>query len=144
MNYTRLVTAAVVATAVDAVYGFLVWGMALNGEFSRYPGVFRPDDTAALPWMFAGVFVGMLFAAWIFAKGRESGSGLREGLAFGIVMGLFMGAYLAGVNYGILNIGKRMALTFAVGWVGEWVLVGLAIGLVYRPAGSASTRGAGV
>jgi len=144
MNYTRIVAAAVVATVVDAVYGFLVWGMALNGEFSRYPDVFRPDDTSALPWMFAGVFVGMLFATWIFAKGHEGGSGLREGLAFGIVMGLFMGAYLAGVNYGILNIGKKMALTFAGGWFGEWVLVGLAIGVVYRPAAAASTRAAGV
>src|SRR5204863_45390 len=43
MNYGRLVLAALVATIVDAVYGIVVWGMVLNGEFSRYPDIYRPD-----------------------------------------------------------------------------------------------------
>jgi len=145
MNYPRIVVAAVVATLVDMAYGFLVWGMVLNGEFSRYENIFRPaDDLSALPLMAAGIFVGMLFAAWIFAKGREGGSGLKEGLMFGLVMGLFMGAYMSSVNYGIMRIGKKMALTFAGGSVGEWVLVGLTIGLLYKPVAGAAKRAAGV
>ena len=44
MNYTRLVIAAVAAWVVDAAYGFLVWGQVLNGEFGRYPAVFRAAD----------------------------------------------------------------------------------------------------
>jgi len=51
---------------------------------------------------------------------------------------------MAGVNYGIRRIGKRMALTYGVGWVGEWVLVGLAIGIVYKPVPRAASRAAGV
>jgi len=67
-----------------------------------------------------------------------------EGVRFGAVMGLLIGAYMAGVNYGIMRIGKRMALTYGVGWLGEWLLVGLAIGLVYRPVAGAVRRAAGV
>jgi len=145
MNYARIVIAAVVATLVDAAYGFLVWGKVLSGEFGRYPGIYRPgDDLTALPLMFAGILFGMFFAAWIYAKGYEGGNGLAEGLRFGIFMGLLMAGYFAGVNYGILRIGKRMALTYVAGEFGEWLLVGIVLGLVYKPAASAVRRAAGV
>jgi hypothetical protein len=141
MNYARIVAAAVAATVVDAVYGYVVWGKLLAGEFERYPAIYRPgDDMSAFPLMFAGILVGMLFAAWIFAKGYEGGSGLKEGLTFGIVMGLFLAAYFSGVNYGIMRIGKKMALTYAAGGFGEWLVAGLAIGLVYKPAATVSRK----
>ena len=145
MNYPRIVVAAVAATVVDALYGFIVWGQVLNREFARYPDIYRPGgDTTALPLMFLGVLVGMFFACWIYAKGYEGGTGLSEGVRFGGLMGLLMGAYMAGVNYGIMRIGKWMALTYGIGWVGEWVLVGLVIGLVYKPAPNPVRRAAGV
>jgi hypothetical protein len=145
MNYTRIVIAAVVATVVDAVYGFLVWGRVLAGEFGRYPGIYRPgDDVSAFPLMFAGIFVGLLFASVIYAKGYEGGGGLAEGVKFGAIMGLFLAAYFSGVNYGTMRIGKKMALTYAAGGFGEWLLVGTAIGLVYKPVAGAVKRAAGV
>lgn len=146
MNYPRIVIAAIAATVVDALYGFVVWGQVLSAEFARYPGVYRAggDQTAYLPLMFVGILAGMFFAAWIYAKGYEGGSGLVEGVRFGAVMGLLIGAYMAGVNYGIMRIGKRMALTYGAGWLGEWLLVGLAIGLVYKPVAGAVRRAAGV
>jgi hypothetical protein len=145
MNYTRIVIAAVVATIVDALYGFLVWGMVLNGEFARYPAVYRPGgDLTALPLMLTGVLVAMFFASYIYAKGYEGRPGLMEGLRFGALMGLFVGAYNAGVNYGTLRIGRRMALMYGIGWVGEWLLVGIAIGLVYRSAARSAKSAAGV
>jgi len=144
MNYPRIVVAAVAATVVDALYGFIVWGQVLNREFARYPDIYRPGgDMTALPLMFLGVLVGMFFASWIYAKGYEGGTGLTEGVRFGGLMGLLMGAYLAGVNYGIMRIGKRMALTYGIGWLGEWVFVGLVIGLVYKPAANPARRAAG-
>ena len=145
MNYTRIVVAAVVATVVDALYGFLVWGMVLNGEFARYPAVYRlGENQSALPLMLIGVLVAMFFASWIYAHGYEGRGGLTEGLRFGALMGLFIGAYNAGVNYGTLRIGKRMALTYGAGWIGEWLLVGLAIGLVYKAASRSARSAAGV
>ena len=146
MNYTRLLIAAVAAFVVDTLYGVLVWGMALSGEFGRYPDIYRPaaDQTGYLPLMLTGTLVGLVFATWFYAKGYEGGSGLTEGLRFGVLMGLFLGAYNSAVNYGIMRIGKKMALTYAGGWVGEWILVGIVIGLVYKPAAGAVRRAAGV
>ena len=88
-------------------------------------------------WIFAWVALG-------FAKGHEGGSASIEGLRFGVTLALLMAFYIAATHYGTMRIGKKMALTYLTGQFGEFVLVGLVIGLVYGPAGRASRRGAGV
>ena len=144
MNYTRLVLAAVAATVVDAVYGILVWGMALDSEFARYPEIYRRGDMSGFPLMFVGILFAMLVASWIYAKGYEGGSSVSEGLKFGVTLGLLMAAYIASTNYGTMRIGKKLAATYLAGQFGEFFLIGLAIGLVYRPAAAAAKRAAGV
>jgi hypothetical protein len=145
MNYGRLVAAALAATVVDAVYGVVVWGLVLPGEFARYPQIYRPaGDTSGFALMFAGIFAAMCCATWIFAKGYEGGTGLFEGVKFGVVVGLLMAAYTASANYGTMRIGKKLALTYLMGGFGEWLFVGLVIGLVYKPAARLVKRGAGV
>ena len=145
MNYTRIVIAAVVATMVDAAYGFVVWGKVLNGELERYPQLYRPaGDMSGFPLMFAGIAGAMLIASWIYAKGYEGGSSLTEGLKFGIALGLLMGAYISSTHFGTMPIGRKLALTYLIGQFGEFLFAGLAIGLVYKPAAAAARRGAGV
>ena len=136
MNYARLAMAAVAATVFDAAYGFLVYGMALAPEFARYPSVYRSneDGQAFLPLMFAGLLIAIVCVAIIYAKGYEGGSGAAEGLRFGIVLGVFVVFAFAGVNYAVLNIGRKLAvMTAAAGFV-EWLVIGTIIGLVYKPA----------
>src|SRR5207249_4184645 len=41
MNTRRIALAALIAWVVDSVYGFVVFGLLLNGQFAKYPGVFR-------------------------------------------------------------------------------------------------------
>jgi len=145
MNYARLVAAAAAATVVDALYGFLVWGKVLNGEFGRYVDIYRAgDDVSGFPLMFALIFVAMCAAAWVYSKGYQGGSGLAEGLRFGIVLAVVVAAYLAGANFGTMRIGKKMALTYLVGGFGEWLVAGLVIGLVYKPIARVSARATGV
>lgn len=136
MNYGRLALAAVVATVVDAVYGFLVWGTLLAGEFGGYPGVFRSaeEGPAYLPLMFVGILLAMLVAAYVYAKGCEGGAGLREGLRFGVCLGVFVVGATYFVDYAILNIGRRLAASMAVAGFVEWLLAGVVLGLVYKPA----------
>ena len=136
MNYARLVLAAVAATVFDALYGFLVYGMLMAPEFARYPGVFRSAEggTAFLPLMFAGLFIAILAAAIIYAKGYEGGSGVAEGTRFGFLLGVFVVFAFAAVNYAVLNIGRKLAvMTAAAGFV-EWLVIGTIIGLVYKRA----------
>ena len=136
MNVTRLALAAVAATVWDVVYGFLVYGMLLAPEFGRYPGVFRSneDGMAFLPLMFVGVLIAIAVAAIIYAKGYEGGSPVTEGVRFGLLLGLFVAFAFAGVNYAVLNIGRKLAVMTAAAGFFEWFGVGTIVGLVYRPA----------
>ncbi len=138
MNYGRLALAAVLGTVADMTYGFVAYGMLLTGQFSQYPGVYRPaDDMSHMPVLVAGAFVAVLAATFIYSKGYEGRGGVEEGLRFGAVMGLFCVGYAAMVNYAVLNIGRRLAVGLAAAGFAEWLVVGLVIGLVYKPATTA-------
>ena len=143
MNYGRLVAAAFAGTIVDAVYGFLVYGMLLSGEFGRYPAVYRPNDAPPvyLATMFLGIFIAMLFAVAIYSKGHEGkGPGAAEGARFGLLLGLFAAAYFSAISYGTMNIGRRLAVYTAAAGVVEWILVGTAVGAIYRPSAAAASE----
>jgi len=146
MNYGRLALAAVAATVVDGVYGFVVYGNILSGEFARYPAIYRSSETQTpfLPLMFAGILFAMLVASYLYAKGYEGGNGLQEGMRFGVLIGLVMVGYVAGVNYAIMNIGRRMAAAYALAGLVEWVVVGMAIGFIYHPVAKVRAAAAGV
>lgn len=141
MNYGRLVAAALAGTVVDAVYGFLVYGTLLSGEFGRYPDVYRSPNAPPLflMTMFAGIFVAMLVCVVIYSKGLERG-GAAEGMRFGVLLGVFLGLLFASISYGTLNIGRKLSGMMAVAGFVEWTLVGTAIGAVYRGARITSTR----
>jgi hypothetical protein len=134
MNYGRLVAAALAGTVVDAVYGFLVYGMLLAGEFGRYPEVYRSKDAPPvfLMCMFGGIFVAILVAVVIYAKGIESKGGAAEGMRFGALIGVFAGVLFASISYGTLNIGRKLTAMMAAAGIVEWILVGTIIGVVYR------------
>ena len=134
MSYGRLVAAAVAATITDAVYGFLVYGMLLQSEFGRYPGVYRPPDAPPvyLMTMFLGILVSMFALTYIYAKGYEGGSGIAEGARFGVVVGIFAAAFFSAVSYGTLNIGRKLTVLVACAGLVEWTINGIVIGLVYK------------
>jgi hypothetical protein len=140
----RLALAAVVATVADAVYGFAVYGNALNGQFSAFPAVFRSAEAgpAYLPGMFVGILVAMFAVAYMYAKGYEGGNGLQEGLRFGSLLAIVNAGYFVGVNYAILNIGPGVAVGMALAGLGEWLLIGSVIGAIYKPAGLPRRAGA--
>jgi len=147
MNYGRLALAAVAATIVDAVYGFIVYGNLLMPQFARYPGVYRPAETQGpyMAYLFAGIFIAMLAASCIYAKGYEGGSGVMEGARFGILIGVLEVGYSVIVSYAITNIGRRLTGSMAAASLVEWIVAGIVIGLVYKPAfASASRRTSGV
>jgi hypothetical protein len=135
MNYGRLALAAVAATVVDAIYGFVVYGNVLTGQFARYPGVYRPMESQGtyMPFLFGGILIAMFSAAYIYAKGYEGGSGVQEGMRFGVCIGFLVLGYTSLVNYAILNLGRRIAASLALAGLVEWVIAGIVIGVIYKP-----------
>ncbi len=134
MNYGRLIVAAVVATIVDAIYGILVYGMAFHELFAAYPAVYRAaSETKYMPILFSGIFVAMLAATFIYAKGVEKGSGIGEGIRFGILIAFVEVGYASIVGYAMTNIGKQVGASMAIANFVEWVIAGAIIGMVYKP-----------
>jgi hypothetical protein len=117
--------------------GGLVFGVSpLANEFRKFPAVYRtPDDMKGV--MSAGIFgmlLSMVALAVLYALVYRGGSGAAEGARFGALIGAFAVGSFVLHNYVNLNIGWTLTLGQAVAYFVQWTIVGIVIGLIYRPA----------
>jgi hypothetical protein len=137
MNYSRLALAALGGLVAYFAFGFLLLGLvpALIDEAHKYPDVFRPKEKmmAVMPIGMAATFVAILVLAIIFAMIPQGGSALTEGARFGVLIGIFVVCGFVLHNYVNLNIGLKLALGQAVAYFVQWTIVGMVIGLIYKP-----------
>lgn len=146
MSLRRIAVPALVAWLVDNVFGYVVFGVMLESEFAQYPGVFRSfaEVSSMMPLMAVSTLVGFVAVAYIFAKGHEGGSGVKEGFWFGVVLGSVM-VFLVGLpSYVIYNVGQKLAAEMAICMFLEFLIDGIVLGLVYKPAPAAAARAARV
>jgi hypothetical protein len=137
MNYSSLALAALGGTVASFAFGFLVFWLVpgLIKEGHKYPAVFRPKEEMmkVMPIGFGGTFISILVVAIIFAMNHQGGSGAAEGACFGILIGIFVVCALVLHNYVNLNIGLKLALGQAAAYFVQWTIVGIVIGLIYKP-----------
>lgn len=137
MNYSRLGLAALGGTVASFAFGFLVLVLvpALFNEGHKYPAVFRPKEEmmAVMPIGLVATFISILVVAIIFAMIHQGGSGIAEGARFGVLIGIFVVFAFVLHNYVNLNIGLKLALGQAVAYFLQWTIVGIVIGLIYKP-----------
>ena len=141
MNYGRIVLAGVAATVVYFVVGGLVFGKLIAGYYAPYPNVYRAQ-AAAMSYFPIGIvltLIAILFLAAIYAHGYKGGSGVAEGFRFGLLIGIFMVCAMVGDEYVTLNIGRELALAMAAGRLFGWIIVGVVIGLIYKPKASTAS-----
>jgi hypothetical protein len=137
MNYSRLGLAALGGTVASFAFGFLVFWLvpALINEGHKYPAVFRPREEmkTVMPIGLVATFIAILVVAIIFAMIHQGGSGTTEGARFGVLIGIFVVCAFVLHNYVNLNIGLKLALGQAVTYFVQWTIVGIVIGLIYKP-----------
>ena len=137
MNYSRLGLAALGGTVASFAFGFLVlWLLpVLINEARKYPAVFRPKEEmmAVMPIGLIATFIAILVVAIIFAMIHQGGSGTTEGARFGVLIGIFVVCAFVLHNYVNLNIGLKLALMQAATYFVQWTIVGIVIGLIYKP-----------
>ena len=78
--------------------------------------------------------VGMFVLVYMYAKGYEGGSGFNEGLRFGLLIAVFMTGFMSIGIWGTFNVDSRLAMLASVATFVEFVVDGIAIGVVYRGA----------
>jgi hypothetical protein len=141
MNYSRLGLAALAGMVASFAFGFLVLWLvpALLKEGHKYPAVFRPKEEmmTVMPIGLVATFISILVVAIIFAMIHQGGSGMMEGARFGVLIGIFVVCASVLHNYVNLNIGLKLALGQAVAYFLQWTIVGLVIGLIYKPVTTA-------
>jgi uncharacterized membrane protein len=137
MNYSRLALAALGGTVASLAFGSLVFWLvpALINEAHKYPAVFRPKEKmmAVMPIGMVATFLAILVVGIIFVMLHPGGSGATEGARLGVLIGIFVVCAFVLHNYVNLNIGLKLALGQAVAYFVQWTIVGIVIGLIYKP-----------
>lgn len=138
MNYTRIGLAALGGFVVYFVLGGLSFVAipSLKSEFLKYPAVYRSQDAmkSVMPLGMLGMFISMVALAVIYAMLYRGGSGVQQGAVFGVLIGVYAVGSFVLHNYVNLNIGWNLTLQQAIAYFVEWVVTGIVIGLIYRPA----------
>jgi hypothetical protein len=137
MNYSSLALAALGGTVAYFAFGFLVFWLvpALINESRKYPTVFRPKEEmkTVMPIGMVATFIAILVVAIIFAMLHQGGSGTTQGARLGVLIGIFVVCAFVLHNYVNLNIGLKLALGQAVAYFLQWTIIGIVIGLIYKP-----------
>ena len=137
MSYGRIALSAVGAFIAYFVVGGLSFGLlpSLRSEFLKYPAVYRSQEgiKSVMPAGMAAMLVAIFALSVIYAKFYSGGSGLTEGAAFGALIGIFAIGSFVVHNYVNLNIGLKLTFQQSVAYFIEWLVVGIVIGLIYKP-----------
>ena len=137
VNYSRIALAGVGATVVYFVLGFLLFALSpLANEYRQFPAVYRTPESmkGVAPVGMVGMLLSMVALAALYALAYRNGSPITEGVRFGILVGVFaLGSFVLH-NYVNLNIGLKLTLGQAIAYFIQWIVAGITIALIYRPA----------
>ena len=107
----------------------------LKKEFAKYPAVYRGHDGIMkfMPLGMLAMFVSMLALAVLYALMYHGGPGWLWGLYFGTLIGVFVLCAFVIHNHVNLNIGWALTIQSGIAYFVEWLVAGIAIGLIYQP-----------
>jgi hypothetical protein len=138
VNYARIALACVGATFAYFAYGFAMLAAwpSMKTEFKKYPNVYRSEESMmkVMPYGMAGILISILLVAILYARIYALGGGIVSGISLGALIGMFVICMFVLHNYVNLNIGLRLTLYQGVAYFIQWLIVGAAIGLIYKPS----------
>ena len=138
MNTKGVVLAALGAFVAYFVVGGLMFVSMpwLKKEFMKDPGVYREHEGQMkhMPAAMVATLVAIVVLAVLYAMIYHGGPGVVEGARFGALIGIFAIGTFTVHNYVNLNIGWKLTVEQSVAYFIQWVVVGIVIGLIYRPA----------
>jgi hypothetical protein len=138
MNYPRILLASLCAFVTYFIYGGILFGILpwLRTEFAKYPDVYRSQDgiKSTMPFGMLAMFVALVAITVLYAMLCPTGSDIAAGARFGALIGIFAVGSFVIHNYVNLNIGLRLTIQQSIAYFVQWALVGIVIGLTYKPA----------
>jgi hypothetical protein len=138
MNYARILLASLCAFVAYFIYGGILFGALpwLRNEYAKYPAVYRSQEgiKRTMPYGMLAMFLALVAIAVLYAMVYSGGRGVVEGARFGALIGVFAIGSFVVHNYVNLNIGLKLTVQQSIAYFVQWVIVGIVIGLVYKPA----------
>jgi hypothetical protein len=138
VNYARVALASLGAMVAYFVYGFAMFAAwpSMKTEFMKYPNVYRPKDEMmkVMPYGMVAILIAIVVVAILYARIYTAGGGIVSGIYLGALIGLFSVCTFAIHNYINLNIGLTLTIYQSIAYFIQWVIVGAAIGLIYKPS----------
>jgi hypothetical protein len=138
VHYASIALASLGATVAYFVYGFVMFGAmpAMKSEFMKYPNVYRSHDgmMKVMPYGVLAILISIVIVAVLYAKIYSAGGNVASGVYLGALVGIFSVCTFVIHNYVNLNIGLRLTIYQGITYFIEWVIVGAAIGLIYKPS----------
>jgi hypothetical protein len=138
MNIARLALATLGAFVAYFILGGVAFALvpSLKSEFLKYPAVYRSQQgqMSAMPAGMVAMLIAMLALSVLYALLYRDGSGIMEGARFGALIGVFSVCAFVVHNYVNLNIGAKLTFEQSIAYFIEWVVTGIVIGVIYRPA----------
>ena len=138
MNYGRIALASLGAMAAYFVYGFAMFAAwpSMKTEFMKYPNVYRPkgEMMKVMPYGMVAILLAIVVVAILHARISPASGGTVSGIYLGVLIGLFSVCTFAIHNYVNLNIGLTLTIYQSIAYFIQWVIVGAAIGLIYKPS----------
>jgi len=133
-----LVLAALGGTVAYFAFGFVLFGLipTLRTEYAKFPAIYRTQEgiKSVMPIGMVGMLAGIFILAVLYARMSHTDSAIGDGTVFGALIGVFAVCAFVLHNYVNLNIGLKLTVEQAIAYFLEWTLVGIVIGLIYRPA----------
>ena len=138
MNYVRIALASLGALVAYFAYGFALFAAwpSMQTEFLKYPNVYRPKDEMmkVMPYGMIAILIAIVVVAIVYAEIYTAGGCIVSGIYLGALIGLFSVCTFAIHNYVNLNIGLTLTIYQSIAYFIQWVIVGAAIGLIYKPS----------
>jgi len=87
-----------------------------------------------MPYGMVSILISIVVVAVLLRKNLSCGRGIASGVCLGALIGIFSVCTFVIHNYVNLNIGLTLTLYQSVAYFIQWVIVGAAIGLIYKPS----------
>lgn len=133
MNIRKIVLASIAVFIAFEVMDFIIHGVILSSVYASLAQVWRPDMMSKMWLMYFSTLVMSIMFVYIFIKGYEN-KGIAEGMRFGIVAGLFMNFIGVFGQYVMYPIPASLALKWFIYGMIEFIIAGIVVSLVYKPA----------
>lgn len=89
---TQFLISIAVVLVMLIVFGYLVHGVLLAGDYGRLPHLYRPaaEQRKYLPLMFPAQILAAIALVWLYSRVHVSGGGVAEGALFGLAIAALM------------------------------------------------------